>query len=172
MYTGVGSDIGGSLRMPANFSGCIAYKPSSRRSPQTGKGLIDRDTYANKFGIIASQGPLAMNMNDIIRFMKVLWDNNNGNKIDPYMAPIPFRNNIFLSKKKLKIGYWKIDDGWFTSSKCVQRAISEVVNNVHYPLQKLNIEMCIIHYKQRHQDIMILYVMLVDVVMVEMDKQI
>eukprot|EP01083_Nonionella_stella_P213712 770560_1 len=113
--------------MPANFCGCIAYKPSSRRSPQTGKSLVSRDTYSNKFGILASTGPLAMHMDDIIRFIKVLWDNNNYG-IDPYMAPIGFRNDIFTSKKKLRIGYWKTGDGWFTSTKCIQRAISEVVN--------------------------------------------
>ena len=124
---GIGTDIGGSLRIPASFCGCIAYKPSSRRTPQTGKSLPDRTTYTNKFGIVAASGPLAMNMDDIVRFCKVLWSSN-GHLTDPYMAAIPFREQIFSSKKKLRIGYWSKGDGWFTSTKCVQRGIMEAVD--------------------------------------------
>lgn len=68
-----------------------------------------------------------MNMNDIIRFLKIMWSPT-GYSIDPYMIPIPFKENIFLSKKKLKIGYWKNGDGWFTTTQSVKRGISEVVN--------------------------------------------
>ena len=112
--------------MPAHFCGCIAYKPSSKRSFQTGKAQTDRTPYVNKFAIRAAMGPLAMSMDDIIRFCKVMWSPS-GQQIDPYMLPVPFRNKIFESKKKLKVGYWKNGDGWFTSTHCVQRAISEVV---------------------------------------------
>lgn len=48
-------------------------------------------------------------------------------QLDPYMAPMPFRNDIFESKRKLKIGYW-YDDGWFSSTQCVRRAIDETLD--------------------------------------------
>eukprot|EP01084_Bolivina_argentea_P126422 223851_1 len=123
---GIGTDIGGSLRSPANWSGCIAYKPSSKRSPQTGKALQWKHFYCNKASIVSSTGPMAAHMDDIIRFLRMMWSSKNMYELDCYMAPIPFRENIFNSKRKLKIGYW-FDDGWFTSAKCVKRAINEVV---------------------------------------------
>jgi len=126
---GIGSDIGGSIRMPAHFSGCIGYKPSAKRSPQTGKGLFHRDSWVSKVVIRAAMGPLAMDMDDIIMFMKAMWSPSTAQmfQLDPYMMPMPFRNEIFESKKKLTIGYW-YDDGWFTSTQCVRRAIDETVN--------------------------------------------
>jgi len=126
---GIGTDIGGSIRSPAHFSGCIGYKPSTSRCPQTGKGLLHRDSFVSKFAIRAAMGPMASDMDDIILFLKSMWSPSTARmfQLDPYMMPMPFRDEIFESKTKLTIGYW-FDDGWFSSTQSVKRAIKETVD--------------------------------------------
>ena len=94
------------FRMPANFSGCIGYKPASKRSPQTGKGLLHRDSFVGKSIIRAATGPMAMDMDDIVMFLKAMWSPSTAQmfQLDPYMIPMPFRSDIFESKRTLKIG--------------------------------------------------------------------
>ena len=36
----------------------------------------------------------ARSMDDIVQFLKI-WFNNGPNKRDPYMAPVPFRDDIY-----------------------------------------------------------------------------
>ena len=56
---GVGTDIGGSLRMPAHMAGCMAYKPNSKRTIQRGR-VTALGYYSNKGRINAVTGPLGM----------------------------------------------------------------------------------------------------------------
>eukprot|EP01084_Bolivina_argentea_P234604 394962_1 len=133
---GIGGDIGGSLRIPAHFSGIIAYKPSSRRTLNIGKiwayknsGNI-KQRYTCKLGILPSVGPMARSMDDIILFLKGFW-NVKTFELDTYCAPISFRDNMYLKsfKPQLNIGYW-VTDGWFTPTKCVKRAIDLCVDGL------------------------------------------
>ena len=41
---GVGSDIGGSIRMPANFNGMFGHKPTTGRHPDVGYVLKPSQT--------------------------------------------------------------------------------------------------------------------------------
>lgn len=59
-----GSDMGGSLRNPASFCGCVGLRPSGGRVPQ--------GPSANEFDILGQQGPMARNVGDVGLFLDAM----------------------------------------------------------------------------------------------------
>ena len=68
---GVGTDVGGSIRIPAMCDGTFGIKPSWERIPYAGQegGALPG---ASKVGIPASAGPLAHSMRDIELFFSAV----------------------------------------------------------------------------------------------------
>ena len=105
---GVGSDGGGSIRVPAHFSGICGLKPTPGRIPATGHYPVS----AGPFALIGVVGPMARTVADL----KVLFEVMQGPDIgDPCAAPVPVRwpgddEVKKLEIKRLKIGYFE-DDG-------------------------------------------------------------
>lgn len=64
----IGSDIGGSTRMPAFFNGVFGHKPTEGLTPVKGVGLR-QDDYPNS---MAEAGPICKRAEDLIPFLKVL----------------------------------------------------------------------------------------------------
>ena len=61
---GVGSDTGGSLRIPAVFCGVAAFRPTSTMFPSRGNVA----TFPGQEGVIGVAGPLAGNVSDLCYF--------------------------------------------------------------------------------------------------------
>jgi Asp-tRNA(Asn)/Glu-tRNA(Gln) amidotransferase A subunit family amidase len=105
---GVGSDGGGSIRVPAHFSGICGLKPTPGRIPATGHYPVS----AGPFAFIGAVGPMARTVADL----KVLFEVLQGPDIgDPCAAPVPVRwpgddEVKKLEIRRLKIGYFE-DDG-------------------------------------------------------------
>jgi Asp-tRNA(Asn)/Glu-tRNA(Gln) amidotransferase A subunit family amidase len=100
---GVGSDGGGSIRVPAHFSGICGLKPTPGRIPSTGHFPIS----AGPFAFIGVVGPMARTVADL----KVLFEVVQGPDIgDACAAPVPLRWPSDEESRKLKIGYFE-DDG-------------------------------------------------------------
>jgi Asp-tRNA(Asn)/Glu-tRNA(Gln) amidotransferase A subunit family amidase len=105
---GVGSDGGGSIRVPAHFSGICGLKPTPGRIPATGHFPVS----AGPFALIGVVGPMARTVADL----KVLFEVMQGPDIgDTCAAPVPVRWSgddkvKKLEVTKLKIGYFE-DDG-------------------------------------------------------------
>jgi len=100
---GVGSDGGGSIRVPAHFSGICGLKPTPGRIPATGHFPVS----AGPFALIGVVGPMARNVADL----KVLFEVMQGADIgDTCAAPVPVRWPSEAEVKKLKVGYFE-DDG-------------------------------------------------------------
>jgi Asp-tRNA(Asn)/Glu-tRNA(Gln) amidotransferase A subunit family amidase len=105
---GVGSDGGGSIRVPAHFSGICGLKPTPGRIPTTGHYPAS----AGPFAFIGAVGPMARTVADL----KVLFEVMQGPDIgDTVAAPVPVRwpgddEVKNLEVKRLKIGYFE-DDG-------------------------------------------------------------
>src|SRR5262249_37304359 len=81
---GVGSDGGGSIRVPAHFSGICGLKPTPGRIPATGH-------FPNSVGPFALQGvvgPMSRTVADLKVMLEVMQGPDDG---DPLSAPVPLR---------------------------------------------------------------------------------
>lgn len=103
-HLGIGTDIGGSVRIPSFFAGTYGLKPSfgrvtRRQIPHNGTiiGVIGGS------GINAVQGPLARSVQDLEVYMKTEVDSEEW-RHDADIVPIPWRH-VELPKK-LKLGYF------------------------------------------------------------------
>lgn len=100
---GMGSDGGGSIRVPAHFSGICGLKPTPGRIPATGHFPAS----VGPFALIGVVGPMARTVADL----KALFEAMQGeDDQDTSSAPIPVRWPSETDLKKLRIGYFE-DDG-------------------------------------------------------------
>ncbi len=58
-------------------------------------------------------GPMATDMTAVVDVCRHLWTEESTQYIlDPYTAPLPFREKIFEDDRPLKVGFY-MDDGFF-----------------------------------------------------------
>src|SRR6202142_4182024 len=100
---GVGSDGGGSIRVPAHFSGICGLKPTPGRIPSTGHF----PTSVGPFALIGVVGPMARTVADLRVLFEVMQGPDDG---DPSAAPVPVCWPGKADLRKLRIGYFE-DDG-------------------------------------------------------------
>jgi len=100
---GVGSDGGGSIRVPAHFSGICGLKPTPGRIPATGHF----PTSVGPFALLGVVGPMARTVADLKVLFEVMQGPDDG---DPSAAPVPVRWPSRDDLMKLRIGYFE-DDG-------------------------------------------------------------
>jgi Asp-tRNA(Asn)/Glu-tRNA(Gln) amidotransferase A subunit family amidase len=100
---GVGSDGGGSIRVPAHFSGICGLKPTPGRIPSTGHFPES----GGPFAIIGVVGPMARTVADLKVLFEVMQGPDDG---DTCAAPVPIRWPSDSETRKLRIGYFE-DDG-------------------------------------------------------------
>jgi Asp-tRNA(Asn)/Glu-tRNA(Gln) amidotransferase A subunit family amidase len=100
---GVGSDGGGSIRVPAHFSGICGLKPTPGRIPSTGHFPPS----GGPFALIGVVGPMARTVADLKAMFAVMQGPDDG---DTCAAPVPVRWPDEDEIEKLHIGYFE-DDG-------------------------------------------------------------
>ncbi len=100
---GVGSDGGGSIRVPAHFSGICGLKPTPGRIPATGHFPES----AGPFALIGVVGPMARTVADLKVLFEVMQGPDDG---DTCAAPVPLRWPTEQDARKLRVGYFE-DDG-------------------------------------------------------------
>ena len=99
---GVGSDGGGSIRVPAHFSGICGLKPTPGRIPATGHFPES----AGPFAAIGVVGPMTRTVADLKLFFEVMQGPDIG---DTNAAPVPIRWPSESEARKLRIGYFEED---------------------------------------------------------------
>jgi amidase len=114
---GIGTDIAGSIRIPALCCGTYGFKPSANRVPYSGQAEPVRDGMP---GVIPAAGPICTSTRDMIFFMeKVIskdpWD------FDAKALYMPWR--VVEGKTKLRIGILPPDPN-FPLTPPVARAIA------------------------------------------------
>ncbi|HET6176708.1 MAG TPA: amidase [Candidatus Sulfotelmatobacter sp.] len=100
---GVGSDGGGSIRVPAHFTGICGLKPTPGRIPSTGHF----PTSGGPFALIGVVGPMARAVADVKALFEVMQGPDDG---DTCAAPVPLRWPSPDEIKNLRVGYFE-DDG-------------------------------------------------------------
>jgi Asp-tRNA(Asn)/Glu-tRNA(Gln) amidotransferase A subunit family amidase len=100
---GVGSDGGGSIRVPAHFSGICGLKPTPGRIPSTGHFPAS----GGPFALLGVVGPMARSLADLKALFEVLQGPDDG---DACAAPVPLRWPGKHEIRRLRIGYFE-DDG-------------------------------------------------------------
>src|SRR6266404_6639252 len=100
---GVGSDGGGSIRVPAHFSGICGLKPTPGRIPATGHFPAS----VGPFALLGVVGPMARNIDDLKILFAVMQGPDDG---DPSAAPVPLRWPAADDLKRFRVGYFE-DDG-------------------------------------------------------------
>jgi Asp-tRNA(Asn)/Glu-tRNA(Gln) amidotransferase A subunit family amidase len=112
---GIGSDGGGSIRVPAHFSGICGLKPTPGRIPATGHF----PSSVGPFALIGVVGPMARTVRDVELMFQAIAGPDNG---DPNAAPVPLRPVDSKSLLQTRIGYFK-DDGRTPVTPETRRAI-------------------------------------------------
>ncbi|KAI0242444.1 Fatty-acid amide hydrolase 1, partial [Lamellibrachia satsuma] len=115
---GFGSDIGGSLRIPAAMCGVCSLKPVNMRLPEGGSHPI----MSGEKAVPISYGPLARDVGSLAIAMKALTVDSTIYEVAPAIPPVPFRSEIFKDKKPLKIGFY-LNNGVFRAAPCMERAV-------------------------------------------------
>jgi Asp-tRNA(Asn)/Glu-tRNA(Gln) amidotransferase A subunit family amidase len=100
---GVGSDGGGSIRVPAHFSGICGLRPTPGRIPCTGHFPPS----GGPFALIGVVGPMARTVADLKVLFEAIQGPDDG---DTCAAPVPVRWPNEEEVKKLRVGYFE-DDG-------------------------------------------------------------
>jgi amidase len=95
---GLGSDAGGSIRVPAHFCGIAGIKPTSGRTPRTGHfppmgGLLDS---------LCQIGPLARSIEDLALALPLLCGTD---WRDPTVAPVPLGDYKQVDLKRMRVAF-------------------------------------------------------------------
>jgi amidase len=97
---GIGTDGGGSIRVPAHFCGIAGLKPTPGRVPTTGHF----PSMGYPGGLVGVAGPLARNATDLRLLFSVLTGYDSQ---DPFSTPVPLRLPELTGAPPCRIGVWE-----------------------------------------------------------------
>lgn len=100
---GLGSDSGGSVRVPAHFTGICSLKPTPGRIP--GRGHLP--PCVGPFSILGAIGPMARTIADVTLLFRTL---SGRDPDDPVSPPIPLREPTLDELRRNTIAYFEDDD--------------------------------------------------------------
>lgn len=119
---GLGSDSGGSVRVPAHFTGICSLKPTPGRIP-----AFDHEPPCyGPFSILGAIGPMARTMADVSLLFATIsgqWAE------DPAGSPVPLRSWSLQELKQTPIGYFE-DDGIVPVTPETRQAVQAAVRSL------------------------------------------
>jgi fatty acid amide hydrolase len=116
---GIGTDIGGSIRLPSAFCGICGIKPTARRWSEIGcKGVLE-----GQKSIPAQCGPMARSVADLGFLLRAI-DSPLHSEYDPGVPPMPIGDPGEVDISELRVGFF-VDDGFFEPSPAQKRVVRE-----------------------------------------------
>ncbi|KAG5647829.1 hypothetical protein DXG03_007753 [Asterophora parasitica] len=114
---GIGTDIGGSLRIPATYCGIYSLKPAASRISDAGAG----GPVPGFEGIKTVLGPMGRSVDDLQLVSRLVFG---AAGIDQSVPPLPYREPTL--SPKLRFGYYT-SDNYIKASPACKRAVLETV---------------------------------------------
>jgi amidase len=100
---GVGTDGGGSIRVPSHYCGIAGLRPTVGRVAETGQWPPTR---ATGMGDLSCVGPMARHVEDLELLLEVMAGPDG---IDPYAAPVPLGRSAEVDVAALRVGWYAED---------------------------------------------------------------
>ena len=119
---GIGSDIGGSVRIPSHFCGVYGFKPCPKRFSIKGIKTIPNTEFEGfESTVKGSFGPIGRCVDDLALVIRS-WFNEKAFEYDPTVVPLKFNESDFGNSKRLRIGYYTHLNG-YPVADCIKNAI-------------------------------------------------
>jgi amidase len=119
---GLGTDAGGSIRVPAHFCGIAGFKPTQGLVSRFGIHMPARGIgWVSPFGTI---GPMARYVDDLSLIMPLLAKNDFR---DPYCFPVPFQDPNQVDLKGLRVAYYT-EDGFISCQHEIQEIVKQAAD--------------------------------------------
>jgi fatty acid amide hydrolase len=119
---GVGTDIGGSIRVPAHFTGIAGLKPTLDRWPNHGV----TSALSGQEAVRGQTGPMARSARDLRLLLEGL-DPRRMSALDPRVPPLPFEDPSRVDISKIRVGFF-IEDSFIPASNAVARAVTQAAS--------------------------------------------
>lgn len=97
---GIGSDGGGSIRVPSHYCGLVGIRPTVGRTPETGSWPSTRASGTMDFTCL---GPLARRVEDLELLLRII---AGADGIDPYVVDRPFARCDPAALDGLRVGFY------------------------------------------------------------------
>ena len=116
----LGTDTGGSIRLPAHFSGICGLKPTTGRVPCTGNALPTSGHLAP----LSQIGPMGRYVDDLAYLLPII---SGPDFIDQSTISCELNNYQDVAIEKLRLGYYK-DNGIATPGKDITNNLEQVID--------------------------------------------
>ncbi len=116
----VGTDTGGSIRLPSHFSGICGIKPTTGRLPCTGNAL----PVSGLLAPLSQPGPMAKCVDDLIYLLALMRGPDN---IDSHCVLAEWHDPHAVDVNKLRIGF-HTDNGIRTPDSSIVRVVRETAD--------------------------------------------
>jgi len=113
---GIGSDSGGSVRVPAHFTGICSLKPTPGRVPSRGH----LPPCVGPFSVLGAIGPMARTIEDVTLFFRAL---DGQDPVDPVSPPLRPRKPSLRALRANPIGVFE-DDGLVPATPETRAAVT------------------------------------------------
>ena len=118
---GLGTDIGGSSRVPAAFCGVAGFKPTQGRTPDSGRASIPFGQRA----IVSQVGILARSVDDVALALGAIA----GPPEDALQPAMPLGDHRAVDVARLRVAVYE-DDGIFPAAPAARRAVREAAQHL------------------------------------------